>query len=260
MLGCIPSTSEYSKLCGQYSANGAGTYVVQSKSAPRTLDQWESMLALNAAALDPTYVAAAAKRNGKDFTSSFIVPLEMGTVEGVGATPFCVCGKEGTQRCSRCKVAFYCSAACQRGDWATHKLTCVAPEASGQFIDANVITTGGILVSPSMRGTTRNIGSAPTADPSLPIKAADGTSFVIKVQVPLGGISAFPWILVYDESYVVHRQISPPDIAGDGFMRLVKLVQERGLNGNKAYLSASVRDGGGTLRIFIDNVLPVMSW
>ena len=35
------------------------------------------------------------------------------------------CGeKEGTKRCSRCKVAWYCSADCQRKAWAAHKITC----------------------------------------------------------------------------------------------------------------------------------------
>ena len=35
-----------------------------------------------------------------------------------------VCGKEAEYRCSRCKLTRYCSAACQRGHWKTHKKEC----------------------------------------------------------------------------------------------------------------------------------------
>jgi hypothetical protein len=44
------------------------------------------------------------------------------------------CGKEGSDSgslliCSRCKVARYCSADCQRDDWKGHKKRCVAPSS-----------------------------------------------------------------------------------------------------------------------------------
>ena len=41
-------------------------------------------------------------------------------------------GKLGTPaavpftRCARCRVAWYCSAECQKADWSTHKAVCVA--------------------------------------------------------------------------------------------------------------------------------------
>ena len=34
------------------------------------------------------------------------------------------CGSPGVRRCGRCKEARYCSAACQRSDWPSHKATC----------------------------------------------------------------------------------------------------------------------------------------
>ena len=39
------------------------------------------------------------------------------------------CGKQGAgfKRCSRCKQACYCGAACQNADWKRHKTTCVPP-------------------------------------------------------------------------------------------------------------------------------------
>ncbi|TDH74295.1 uncharacterized protein CCR75_001180 [Bremia lactucae] len=34
------------------------------------------------------------------------------------------CTKSGTLRCSRCKLQFYCSSACQKIDWKLHKIGC----------------------------------------------------------------------------------------------------------------------------------------
>jgi hypothetical protein len=34
------------------------------------------------------------------------------------------CLKEGTQRCNRCKAAYYCSRECQKRHWKTHKPVC----------------------------------------------------------------------------------------------------------------------------------------
>ena len=44
------------------------------------------------------------------------------------------CGKpEGKQRCSRCKVVYYCGRECQNTDWKEHKKTCgAAPARPGQ--------------------------------------------------------------------------------------------------------------------------------
>lgn len=36
----------------------------------------------------------------------------------------CVCGKEGTLRCSRCNLQWYCSSACQANDYQRHKKAC----------------------------------------------------------------------------------------------------------------------------------------
>ena len=38
--------------------------------------------------------------------------------------------QENAQRCSRCKVAIYCDAACQRAQWKTHKPLCKVGEMS----------------------------------------------------------------------------------------------------------------------------------
>jgi hypothetical protein len=49
------------------------------------------------------------------------------------------CGKQGTgfKRCSVCKQAFYCGAACQNANWKRHKKTC-APPVSLQDVAAKL--------------------------------------------------------------------------------------------------------------------------
>ncbi|KAL7894328.1 hypothetical protein HDV64DRAFT_127229 [Trichoderma sp. TUCIM 5745] len=37
-----------------------------------------------------------------------------------------VCDKQGARRCAKCKSARYCSTACQKEDWPTHKLVCTS--------------------------------------------------------------------------------------------------------------------------------------
>jgi hypothetical protein len=37
-----------------------------------------------------------------------------------------VCDKQSATFCSRCKCSFYCSKACQKSDWSTHKLLCTS--------------------------------------------------------------------------------------------------------------------------------------
>lgn len=35
-----------------------------------------------------------------------------------------VCGSEGKSRCSKCKIAYYCSQVHQQSDWRVHKIEC----------------------------------------------------------------------------------------------------------------------------------------
>ena len=42
-----------------------------------------------------------------------------------------VCSKETEQRCSRCKVARFCSGVCLKQAWPTHKAVCKAPPSGG---------------------------------------------------------------------------------------------------------------------------------
>ena len=46
-----------------------------------------------------------------------------------------VCGHQSSLRCSRCLGALYCSVACQRKDWKTHKVTCKRAEEVKKSIE-----------------------------------------------------------------------------------------------------------------------------
>ena len=48
----------------------------------------------------------------------------------IASAPICMqlcaeCGKSGKNRCARCKHTCYCSTACQKAAWPTHKLSCI---------------------------------------------------------------------------------------------------------------------------------------
>ncbi len=53
-----------------------------------------------------------------------------GVGAGVGLGRCVGCGSSGSLRCSRCKSVIYCSQACQRTHWKSHKKNCVAPISS----------------------------------------------------------------------------------------------------------------------------------
>ena len=43
-----------------------------------------------------------------------------------------VCGKPSTSKCSLCKSAYYCSKACQKRDWKSHKNVCKNSGSNGR--------------------------------------------------------------------------------------------------------------------------------
>lgn len=51
------------------------------------------------------------------------------------------CVKDGGKRCGRCKTVKYCSAECQRADWAEHKSECgLVPQMNGVLITKDTTT------------------------------------------------------------------------------------------------------------------------
>ena len=72
--------------------------------------------------------------------------------EAIAACLHCKCKPEVLQRCSGCKVAFYCGAACQKADWKTHRLDCIAAaegEEYQQMSDTTEVHHCTLLESPT---------------------------------------------------------------------------------------------------------------
>ena len=63
---------------------------------------------------------------GKDGFASFF--RNQAIRECANAYRCSVCDKYTHQRCTRCKMAFYCSKPCQNADWKSHKKTCMPIE------------------------------------------------------------------------------------------------------------------------------------
>ena len=54
----------------------------------------------------------------------------------LGVCSSSTCSKDATLRCGVCKVAKYCSVACQRRDWKSHKAACapIRSEKAGKHL------------------------------------------------------------------------------------------------------------------------------
>ncbi len=58
----------------------------------------------------------------KEGDKQMLAEIEMVSKKGI-----CIaCNQSATQKCSQCKLAYYCSAQCQRNSWAQHKSFCQA--------------------------------------------------------------------------------------------------------------------------------------
>jgi len=75
--------------------------------------------------------------------------------------PCVVCSTPSITRCSACKVIHYCSAACQRKDWPSHKLACTPAGKSAAPTTSSSSST-------ATKGSTASNRKLPV-DPSQPI-------------------------------------------------------------------------------------------
>ncbi|KAH8095204.1 hypothetical protein JL720_2483 [Aureococcus anophagefferens] len=241
----------------------------------------EAELALNQAALSPSFVAARQSRVA-GARASVLAPL--GWAAGRAAKGCLACGRPATKACSRCKAKIYCSATCQRSHWPAHKQVCAPPEDGGDWVD----------VDPSadaLAGRLAAMGIDPSGCVTERISLSGGKSgkvrankdrtadkeIVVKVSNPMpAGPAAHVdprttsgTILIYDEKRKTHVTADPDSFAGGraDFVKLFTCVHRFGGAGEaagvpyglKAYLRAYVTEEG-KLRIFTDRSLPLQPW
>ncbi|KAK0446554.1 uncharacterized protein EV420DRAFT_894181 [Desarmillaria tabescens] len=171
--------------------------------------------------------------------------------------------------CSKCQTARYCSTACQRSHWPTHKPLCQP------FSVRNTVTlipyysdTRNGFVQPLAK-FSRDLLSIPTPDTPQShhrfahtpknLSADSPKSIVIKVQVPFDAFSSRPSarskgdLLVYtkkrDFVCTIRRNDAPEE-----YDRVSQVVRTKGVGGAKAYFAAELR-GKTALIVKVSEVL-----
>ena len=100
---------------------------------------------------------------------------------------------DAEQQCSRCKLTFYCSPFCQRGDWADHKRACVQSASRGRVQIAMAQTAA------ERTGAERVAGFATKAfatGEALPRRQIfDGVTNIPRAMKPVIGLASdvYPW-------------------------------------------------------------------
>ncbi|KAA1466978.1 hypothetical protein DENSPDRAFT_63519 [Dentipellis sp. KUC8613] len=173
------------------------------------------------------------------------------------------CGKkdDGNQlklkACSACRSARYCSAACQRSHWKTHKKTCKA------FMPSNTVTLKpsyddlGGPVTPIADFRRRALGLPTGATPAHHMRSAHQPSafpksVIVKIQVPYVGdmspedqvrfasyASQSP-MLVYTKKRDFVCQIKRPDDPA-AYDRVAQIIREKGVGAAKGYFAAELK-------------------
>ncbi|PBK64143.1 hypothetical protein ARMSODRAFT_893274 [Armillaria solidipes] len=170
--------------------------------------------------------------------------------------------------CSKCQTAWYCSTACQRSHWRTHKPICQP------FSVRNTVTfipyydpRDGILLP--LAELSRGLLSVPTPDTPQShhhlghahtpknLSADSLKSIVIKVQVPFD-LSSYKRmldgdILVYTKKRDFVCKIRRVD-GPEEYDRISQVVRTKGVGGAKAYFAAELR-GKTALIVKVSEVL-----
>eukprot|EP00727_Mastigamoeba_balamuthi_P010327 m51a1_g5917 hypothetical protein (656) ;mRNA; f:41284-44517 len=87
------------------------------------LTEWSELAKERAAFIVPR-LSIPETKDRFDFVARQISAVWLPDEEKLALQPCTVCKKEGRYRCSRCKKRFYCSAQCQKTDWASHMAIC----------------------------------------------------------------------------------------------------------------------------------------
>ena len=124
MLAALLRGLEEMNLMGEAPVAGTNSFIVQTLPEIRTNllkgKDWKRIASLQAA----SYWKPGSEQEKSDMDR--LVKLYASEVfEDFMEEPICEeCGEPATQRCSRCKLAWYCSRDCQMRQWKKHKKLC----------------------------------------------------------------------------------------------------------------------------------------
>ncbi|KAF9362297.1 hypothetical protein BGX34_006437 [Mortierella sp. NVP85] len=100
--------------------------------------------------------------------------------------PCNICGVPSTTRCSRCKVVHYCSEACQRKGWPSHKIACT-PSAAPSAKPTPSSDTSSSSSKKSATATSQDTPSGPAPIRKVPPEARC-TSLKFEYQPSADGV------------------------------------------------------------------------
>ena len=172
-----------------------------------------------------------------------------------GSLRICLeCGKSKADRCKGCFVARYCSKACQKKGWTTHKTEC--KETRAKYRSAVIDSS-----SPFLR-------FLPLKDAVVDEPGAPGeTFFVAKVLVLQGsnmGNNVLP-ILVHNKGQTLKGALDREEGQEELYDKLKREVRENGFNSCTGFFPAiyqkdNAESEGYKPEINPDQLLPVEVW
>mmetsp|Transcript_11583 Transcript_11583/g.28775 ORF Transcript_11583/g.28775 Transcript_11583/m.28775 type:complete len:296 (+) Transcript_11583:328-1215(+) len=185
--------------------------------------------------------------------------------ENLKATEQRGCAACGVRRselkeCSGCREVVYCSHACQKGHWKTHKPQC--RQASGKA------KTTEVAIDPSRpKPEGFDLVGASSRGPAIAPGSRGASGFTVKVQVPLShvglpdfmvhGVDGGARLRIYDSKRSFDVFVGPDQ--EPAFTTLGMKVREGGVNGCKAYFNARLAEDG---LVYINSakLLPPEAW
>ncbi|KAI1792753.1 hypothetical protein LXA43DRAFT_314162 [Ganoderma leucocontextum] len=192
-----------------------------------------------------------------------IGPLGFHELGKLSNDPGCaVCGKERKSRCSQCQSVSYCSVACQKADWPTHRQTCRS------FKGGRWCTIPFRLCPPGQGGLAKARSSRLDVNHPQPWTDADRTwpreddppppnihgdkAFLVKFQAPQV-VWAYPAFLMYDRQHSFGEVFFSAEDRLEAYATFMEEVQgpRGGYRGGKMYRWAR-RTGDKELTVCLD--------